>query len=363
MDPRPGSVSCLSDANRPEAADRLPVRVNNFDLIRLLAATQVLILHATEHLDAERLRPLAIALWYFPGVPIFFVISGYLISISWERAPSLRQYLWNRLLRIYPALWVCLAFSVMLFLLAGVRPPPGSFMAWLAAQLTIVQFYNPAFLRGFGTGVVNGSLWTITVELQFYFLLPLLALLVARTRVSWWLLVLVSLGLLFLARGAMGDQLALREKLVAVTLLPYLFFFLVGIIARQLYETIPALFDGKGLYWFGAYLLWIGGQLWLAVPGAGGNQLNPLSIVLLGFATVSLAFTKRRLSARLLHGNDISYGVYIYHMPIVNILIVLGVTGVVGVLAAFAATTYCALLSWHLVEKPALGLKAYSARW
>jgi peptidoglycan/LPS O-acetylase OafA/YrhL len=40
------------------------------------------------------------------------------------------------------------------------------------AQLSIVQFYNPDFLRGYGVGVLNGSLWTISVELQFYVMLP-----------------------------------------------------------------------------------------------------------------------------------------------------------------------------------------------
>jgi peptidoglycan/LPS O-acetylase OafA/YrhL len=120
---------------------------------------------------------------------------------------------------------------------------------------------------------------------------------------------------------------------------------------------------GKGLYWFAVYLAWIGIQLWSRSPGASGNLLNPLSIVLLGFATVGIAFSARTLSSRLLRGNDISYGVYIYHMPIVNLLIVLGVTEVAGALAAVAATVCCAWLSWRLVEKPALRLKGYSARW
>ena len=361
----PVSASSLEQLVSQPASKRteLPLRVNNFDLIRLLAAGQVVALHAIEHLNAESLRPLANVLWYFPGVPIFFVISGYLISMSWDRAPSLRQYLWNRLLRIYPALWVCLLVSIAFFLIAGVRPAVSEFIPWLVAQITIVQFYNPDFLRSFGTGVLNGSLWTITVELQFYFVLPLLALIVRKWHVKWWIMTIVALGVMLAARSFMGEQETFEQKMMGVTIIPYLFFFLIGIIARQLHERVPQMFAGKGLLWFAAYIVWLVIELQLGMPGAGGNQLNAVSIVILGFATVALAFTARTMSGRILHGNDISYGVYIYHMPIVNLLLFAGVTASIGVAAAVAGTIAAALLSWHVVEKPALKLKGYSARW
>lgn len=363
---RDGAVSSSAkpaNPDGPRSSEAQPLRVNNFDLIRLVAAGQVLALHAIAHLDADSLRPLAIALWYFPGVPVFFVISGFLISMSWDRAPSLRQYLWNRMLRIYPALWVCLAVSIAIFMAAGVRPSLREFMPWLVAQLTIVQFYNPDFLRGFGVGVINGSLWTIAVELQFYIFLPLFALVLRRLSIPWWAVTVAALIVMVAVRPLVTDPEAFRAKLLSVTLAPYLFYFLVGIIARQIHERRPAVFAGKGLYWVGAYLAWLAIELTAGIPEAGGNHLNPVSMVLLGFATVALAFTMRTVSGRVLRGNDISYGVYIYHMPVVNLLLFVGVTGALGAVLAAVATVLCALLSWLLVEKPALRLKGYSARW
>ena len=79
-------------------------RVNNFDLLRIFAATEVLLLHSFTHLK------LPFPVWFkvlanFPGVPMFFVMSGFLISASYERNGELKNYFRNRILRIYPALW------------------------------------------------------------------------------------------------------------------------------------------------------------------------------------------------------------------------------------------------------------------
>ena len=340
------------------------MRVNNFDLIRLVAALQVLIEHALTHLQLTSLAPLGLALDFFPGVPIFFAVSGFLISMSWERAPSLGQYARNRILRIYPALWVCLLISVLIFLGAGVRPAPArAFLLWLLAQLTFIQFYNPPFLRSFGVGVLNGSLWTIAVELQFYLALPLLAFLARRWRLGWPILTALSCGTMIVARYYMQDQLTMSQKIVGVTLFPYLFFFLVGMVTRLLYEQRPELFRGKALHWFGAYLIWIAIQTWLGLPGSTGNTLSVATIVALAMLVVSCAFTAPTLSSRLLKGNDISYGVYIYHMPLINLLLFRGIGGPQGFLLAIGGTLVAAIASWRFVERPALRLKGYSLRW
>lgn len=97
-------------------------RVNNFDLLRLLAALQVAVVHSIGILKPTGYFAslLGVCLDRFPGVPIFFVISGVLISKSYERSDSLRDYLRNRCLRIFPGLWVCLVVSVAVILALGV---------------------------------------------------------------------------------------------------------------------------------------------------------------------------------------------------------------------------------------------------
>lgn len=275
----------------------------------------------------------------------------------------MRHYARNRVLRMYPGLWVCLAVSIAFFLSAGVAlPSAGAFAAWFAAQATFFQFYNPAFLRGFGVGALNGSLWTIAVELQFYIALPLLALAARRYRVRGSTIAIACLPLMYAGRWLIGPEQTIPEKLVAVSLVPYLFYFVLGIVARSVHERWPRVFEGKGAAWVAAYACWVAAEHVFRLDGATGNVLNPISIVLLGCTAVAVAYTVPGLSNRILRGNDVSYGVYIYHMPVINLCLAEGIGGMTGVVAALAGTTACAVLSWRYVEQPALRMKRYSAR-
>ena len=78
-------------------------RLNNFDLLRLGAALQVALEHAAFHLEVQEGWWGRVSL-LMPGVPIFFFISGFLISRSYESNSRLDEYFRNRGLRIYPAL-------------------------------------------------------------------------------------------------------------------------------------------------------------------------------------------------------------------------------------------------------------------
>ena len=88
---------------------------NNFDLIRLIAAAEVAIRHTMVHVAPKQfVYPLEVLFALVPGVPIFFFLSGFLISRSWERSPSASEYFRNRALRLFPALWTCIAFATAL---------------------------------------------------------------------------------------------------------------------------------------------------------------------------------------------------------------------------------------------------------
>src|SRR5579871_2179435 len=97
-------------------------RANNFDLIRLLAALQVVLFHAREHLKIDYkgygLEPIFSFIAYFPGVPIFFCISGFLIYNSYKRNYNdIAKYFRNRFLRLFPGLWACFLVTLILLLL------------------------------------------------------------------------------------------------------------------------------------------------------------------------------------------------------------------------------------------------------
>ena len=345
---------------------------NNFDLIRLFAATQVALLHSVNHLGIGfKLSGVTAALGFFPGVPIFFFVSGFLISRSFERNPRVSEFATNRILRIYPALIVCLAVSIFSAAATGyfhtrpvaVRP----FIAWLAAQVSVAQFFNPDFLRSYGVGVLNGSLWTISVELQFYVLVPCIYLAMRsclRDRRSSNAILLSLIIVFMLANrlyiwGAQRHGGSLVFELIGVTFVPWFYMFLVGLLFQRNFERLHRGIRGKFLLLLIVYCLvcwctrgWLG---WMF-----GNSLNPALFTILGFLMFAAAFSNNNLSDRLLKRNDISYGVYIYHMPVTNFLVVMGMGGsTLGISIAIGMTIALAFASWVLVERPALALKKH----
>ena len=139
-------------------------KVNNFDLLRLLAAIQVVFDHYFQHLNISLTQAQQAWLYLLPGVPVFFVISGYLISASYERNDNLVIYLKNRILRIFPGLWACIILTVIVFTITGTSFLNRQTLSWLPAQFLGI-IYTPSFLADYGFGSYNGSLWTIPIEL------------------------------------------------------------------------------------------------------------------------------------------------------------------------------------------------------
>jgi peptidoglycan/LPS O-acetylase OafA/YrhL len=348
-------------------------KTNNFDLIRLAAALQVAVIHALAGLGvaAAVWRPMRAVADWFPGVPIFFFISGFLISKSFEKNSVVREYALNRFLRIYPGLAVCFLVSLASVWLTGyftrVHVSPGEMFLWAGAQLSIGQFYNPQFMRDYGVGVLDGSTWTITVELQFYVLVPLLYGLMHWQRLSQrrfnFILAALILGFMVVNQGFMHagafHSRPFWYKLAGVSFAPWFYMFLVGVLFQRNFDVLKRWLDGRFAFVFAAYCA-VAFLSTDVLDWGFGNSLNPLLFIALSILTFTAAFSANTLSDRLLRRNDVSYGVYIYHEPVINLLLVLGLGArLVSVPFAIALTIAVAFASWRLVEKPALSLKRH----
>jgi peptidoglycan/LPS O-acetylase OafA/YrhL len=94
-----------------------------------------------------------------------------------------------------------------------------------------------------------------------------------------------------------------------------------------------------------------------------GNSINFVSYIALCLLTLKLAHTRPALSKTLLDGNDLSYGIYIYHMPIVNFMLFYGFKDTVwSLLIVLMVTVGMAFMSWKFIEKPSLKLKKIALR-
>jgi peptidoglycan/LPS O-acetylase OafA/YrhL len=354
------------------AADEIRPRnwtVNNFDVIRLFAAIQVLWYHSTVFLGASPgwvhvvLRVAAVV----PGVPIFFIISGFLVSASYERSKSVVDYGVRRALRIYPGLWLCFAFTVVVLGLYGFLKPSlihsSTLLTWVAGQLSIAKG-TPSVLRAYMGGAPNGSLWTIAIELGFYLLLPLLyvgwlgRLIRSRGTPVLGLLIVSSL-VIWLWAGHRGPGPAVSQAQAAVgsTPLPWLWLFLLGVGLSHNLKVLLARIRGRGLVLAAAYLaltLTVLNRGYVGTNSYGAELMQALDLVLLGLTVVSVAYTAPTLAERVLRRNDISYGIYLYHYVIIGIVL-RSVTGTWAERFAVVAgaTVACATVSWFAVERPA----------
>lgn len=294
----------------------------------------------------------------FPGVPIFFVISGFLISLSYERSPDLKSYCRNRVLRIFPGLWCCVLCTVLVAIFCGFSFVNGQAPVWLISQF-VGAIYTPGFLKNFGIGSYNGSLWTIPVELQFYIVLPALYWLTRRgtkdQTTYFWLawLAFVAIGLVISLVFPPLDgpeNEPMLQKLIRYSFFPHFFLFMTGVILQRLKVHQSTWIAGKGLYWLAAYL-----AFYYVVPSSAATYVP--STLLLGVVTVSMAYTAARLSQKILRGNDISYGVYIYHGLLINLFVEVGLNGGAAGLILAVCTYFVAYVSWVAIERPFLRRK------
>lgn len=339
-------------------------RNNNFDLLRLFAATSVMIWHGAEHLGMfNDVYYLLACLYHFPGVPIFFTISGFLITHSLERNNfDFKTYFKNRSIRIFPALWLCTILTAFLLFGFGKVTSLKDLSLWILAQFTFLQFYAPESFKSWGVGHPNGSLWSIAVELQFYLILPIILLIAHRIRkkivVNLFLVALffTSIGFRYIVDSEnMLHNYPILVKLSGNFVLYYLHFFLTGILLYKNYEFIQKLITGKVVYWFIGYVLYLLiFKVWFGLYESpySINIFGIIANTLLSLLSLSFAFSYQNLSDKLLNHNDISYGIYIYHMPIVNLMLSLDMKdSFMYLLGMMCFTILLAIISWKMLER------------
>lgn len=334
--------------------------INNFDLLRLLAAIQVVIIHGSEHLQVPLPPTLLMVLGWFPGVTIFFVISGYLITGSLIKNNDIYSYIRNRTLRIWPALWFSTGVSVVvLHFLGKLNAAWYSVAFWAISSATFAPF-TPSFLKSWGTGSVNGSLWTIPLEIQFYIALPFLLtyLLKSRSRQVFIFLLTVLSGCFYLWLRSTQPGLA-TTKIAMYALPSWLYLFVTGVLLRLNWPFVSQYLEGRALHWLIGYLTAVFLAHFMGFT-VSGNAASPLTTIPLAFLVIAAATSYKGCASWLLRDNDVSYGIYIYHMIIINIFVNYKLIGENTYLyIAIAGSVIAGTLSWLFIEKPALGLKRH----
>lgn len=351
------------EASSREAVRRSAGRApdNNFDLVRMLAASAVLVSHSYP-IWGRRPDPLQLVMNGVPigeiAVSVFFVISGYLVCQSWVFDPHPLRYLARRALRLLPALYVTLLVSTFV---------AGPLLTSLPARDYWASPMTWDYLRGFGVfwlqgslpGVFadsfyplafNGPLWTIRIEAACYIVLMGLGVLgVLRSR----------LFTVLAAAACIGTYLAIHARAGTFQAVSILY-----MDALSLSRLAALFFSGAALYQcrdLVPRLPWVAVLVLGLLMAIASSPYYPLAFHLaFPYAILCLALTPLPVLSRFGRFGDFSYGTYLFAWPVQQAVMsawghALPLWGYIAV--SLAITVALAAASWHLIEKRALARK------
>lgn len=347
------------------------------DILRAFAALTVVVYH-TIILCGWQDFPLTYPLAWFRhgwmGVDIFFVISGFVITWSalnmQEKSGSKNiffSFMKNRLRRIMPLHYLTMALFILLFP-AIVHP---DFFYDLLAHIFFIHNWFPAW-----HGSINGSNWSLGAEMQFYVLLALLiGFLNFRTLkifIFGALAITFSWRVFTLASLPVGSENFAMLRFMRATQLPgMLDLFAAGIglafFARTpMFARLASSTMGKAAV-FLAFCATMLLALWIFESRMEYWTFNGMvvffrTLLALAFGLLLLFFCLIRPGPRLklflsplLYLGTISYGIYLFHLPVVLKVKDLDLAPAWKLAIILAITTGLAALSWHFYEKRFLG--------
>jgi peptidoglycan/LPS O-acetylase OafA/YrhL len=329
---------------------------NSFHHLRLVAAGMVVFSHSFRVFGlgpdpVSRILPPGQDLSTI-GVMIFFGVSGYLITQSAMRSDPW-MFVRNRALRILPGLVACVVLTAFALGALGSTLPYADYVAhprtWLyllniplfALQATLPN----AFTGNPWTNHVNGSLWTLAIEASAYAAVFWGAFVMRKLRFAIYGGMVVN-ALLFFVFSAeqVSDVLSIRVS-------GDVFLFYLNMLGLS--YLLFAFFVGAVLNWVRVFDL-------RAVAVLLAAALLAQHMLLLGAAVAYGAVAIGRRPAPYRIRNDLSYGIYLYHLPVLQLTWLYlhdRCPTPVMIAAGLGVVAAAAYLSWTLVEGPFIALR------
>ena len=303
------------------------------------------------------------------GVPLFFVLSGYLLSTQLGSGALKRERVlrfWRRrFLRIYPGVWLQLAVLALAVAAGAAIAPQLSALQWGANALLLVSFPDAI------APPVNKVYWTLPIELTFYLVLP--ALVLMQRRLHWAVMLAGAVVLAIAWRAAVMGSHPGANMTLHLNALEALPGSLAAFVGGMAVARVPAPTAAQArLRLAAAALSLLALQYWLLVNldtyWAGHPMLavwNPLAGVAIALGVHALLHPPPEFnflgSRPFVWLGETSFGIYLWHLPIFKLMLWLspatwaGTWGSAAALAlCLAATLPLAWASYRWVEKPVL---------
>ncbi len=338
-------IPLLSDRSK-----ELLKKENAFDFLRYFLMLSVFISHFFDLNDIDK------PWWCISGlirIRAFFIISGFLVFYTFCRNDNINIYIRKRAKRILPPY----ILIVVLCFILGVIVSDLNFTQYftssetykyLICNLGFMNFLQPTLPGVFETNpieAVNGALWTMKVEVMFYVSVPIVFFFMKRFNKLYVIIAVLLFSIFYdwlftelYNQTQNGLYLLLRKQVGG----QFIYFYSGTLILLYFDYFIKYL----------KYILPIGIACYaLAYYNVYFNKLEPFSfaVVIIGSAYIlKYFFFLRRY-------DNISYGMYLFHFPILQVFIYYNITQYNIYLSFFGAlfiTTLMAIISWKLLEKP-----------
>jgi peptidoglycan/LPS O-acetylase OafA/YrhL len=292
------------------------LKFNNFPLIRFVLALVICLVHSSQLSGFAELEFIDRALSSGLRVKAFFVISGFLVFMSYERSTSLRSYVKKRIRRIYPTYFTVIVMcAIGLFFISSKSASEYFSSGWLKYLIANLTFLNtlqlslPGVFEGRHDTAVNGALWTMKIEVMFYAAVPIFVYMFKR----FGRLPIIALAyFLSIAYVLILDQIFVRTGIHMYVAL-----------ARQFPGQVAYFMVGGAAYY---YLPFFERNIKTLLPAAAAVLFLDHSYALPLVSPIALGIIVIFCALFFYMGNfskygDFSYGIYILHFPIIQILL------------------------------------------
>ena len=322
---------------------------NNIDLLRLLAALLVVWAHAPALFGLPAFWIPAPHGMYAGrlGVAIFFFLSGMLVCNSLVTKKNVWAFVWARFMRIYPAFFVMLIFSV--FLIGPVYTTLNAGQYFSSSEtwhfffrniILSIQYHLPGVWESRLNIGINASTWTIPIEVGCYICLLFSFLLCNKLKINHWVFFVLAMVFSIIPIKWLLPIMGINYTIIDQV---DIFCFAIGAIMAVYKEQI--VLDKKIL----SISLLICVLLWRCE-----NVICYLYPVVVSLVLIYSTSIKPLLRLHLKH--DISYGIYIWHWPICQILYthLHSINVYIFFVIVLIITSIIAYLSAIIVEEPCI---------
>ncbi|PXW76293.1 peptidoglycan/LPS O-acetylase OafA/YrhL [Blastomonas natatoria] len=338
---------------RRTLAESMSARDNHLNLIRAIAAVAVLVSHAWPiALGMGSVEPVERVVGYTLGqlaVLIFFAISGFLITASYDRSRSPKKYVIARFLRLIPGLFISVVLIAIIMGPLVSSLPPAIYFSNAGVYEFIVknailispQYRLPGVFQTNPMQDVEGSIWTLAYEAMCYGVILAFGLLGGFKNIRILRMITVAMMAFLVVLNIQDYSISPRIDIFVEFALPFSF--------------------GMAFYaWKNEIIL---SPFWACIILAiaffcHDTKIYPVFVALaLSYTTILLAYTASTCLLAYNRLGDYSYGIYIYAFPVQGLMVHMSkgaMSPAENIATALPITIFLAVVSWHFVEKPAL---------